>query len=43
VKTGDLDRAERLAEELCMDGYEVEEAKALVRELRGRREAAMGS
>lgn len=41
VKTGDLDRAERLAEELCMDGYEVEEAKALVRELRGRREAVM--
>ncbi|OAG42747.1 hypothetical protein AYO21_03030 [Fonsecaea monophora] len=38
VKTGDLDRAERLAEELCMDGYEVEEAKGLVREVRGRRE-----
>ena len=39
----DLDRAERLAEELCMDGFEVEEAKGLVREIRGRREAmAMG-
>ncbi|KIX94183.1 uncharacterized protein Z520_10210 [Fonsecaea multimorphosa CBS 102226] len=37
VKTGDLDRAERLAEELCMDGYEVEEAKGLVREVRGKR------
>lgn len=43
VKTGDLDRAERLAEELCMDGYEVEEAKGLVREIRGRREAASGA
>lgn len=35
---GDLDKAESLAEELCMDGYEVEEAKGLVREIRGRRE-----
>ncbi|EXJ93828.1 anaphase-promoting complex subunit 8 [Capronia coronata CBS 617.96] len=43
VKTGDLDRAERLAEELCMDGYEVEEAKGLVREVRGRREGLLGS
>jgi anaphase-promoting complex subunit 8 len=43
VKTGDLDRAERLAEELCMDGYEVEEAKGLVREVRGRREGMLGS
>ena len=39
VKRGDLDMAELLAEELCMDGYEVEEAKGLVREVRGRREA----
>ncbi|KAF7507304.1 hypothetical protein GJ744_010738 [Endocarpon pusillum] len=39
VRRGDLDRAERLAEELCVDGYEVEEAKGLVREVRGRREA----
>jgi len=38
-RKGDLDRSERLAEELCMDGYEVEEAKGLVREVRGRREA----
>lgn len=38
-KNNDLDRAERLAEELCMDGFEVEEAKGLVREVRGRREA----
>ncbi|KAL2394057.1 Anaphase-promoting complex subunit 8 [Exophiala dermatitidis] len=43
VKTGDLDRAERLAEELCMDGYEVEEAKGLVREVRGRREGLLES
>lgn len=38
-KQNDLDRAEQLAEELCMDGFEVEEAKGLVREVRGRREA----
>ena len=38
VRSGDLERAERLAEELCMDGWEVEEAKGLVREVRGRRE-----
>lgn len=38
IKTGELERAEKLAEELCMDGYEVEEAKGLVREVRGRRE-----
>jgi anaphase-promoting complex subunit 8 len=39
VQRGDLVVAERLAEELCVDGYEVEEAKGLVREVRGRREA----
>jgi anaphase-promoting complex subunit 8 len=39
VRNGDLVIAERLAEELCVDGYEVEEAKGLVREVRGRREA----
>ncbi len=39
VQRGDLDMAERLAEEMCVDGYEVEEAKGLVREVRGRREA----
>jgi len=66
LKQGDLDRTERLAEELCMDGYEVvslpalaaivrsmwrlmnlfplqEEAKSLVREVRGRREGIAGS
>ncbi|KIW18048.1 hypothetical protein PV08_02335 [Exophiala spinifera] len=42
VRIGDLDRAERLAEELCMDGYEVEEAKGLVREVRGRRGGMLG-
>ena len=42
-RRGDLDHAEKLAEELCMDGYEVEEAKGLVREVRGRREAEAGS
>ncbi|KAK4945084.1 Anaphase-promoting complex subunit 8 [Elasticomyces elasticus] len=40
MKKDDLDKAERLAEELCIDGYEVEEAKGLVREVRGKREAA---
>lgn len=43
ARNGDLDRAERLAEELCMDGYEVEEAKGLVREVRGRRGGMVGS
>lgn len=38
-KNRDLDKAERLAEELCMDGFEVEEAKGLIREVRGSREA----
>lgn len=41
-KSDDLDRAERLAEELCMDGFEVEEAKGLIREVRGRRDAIGG-
>lgn len=40
-KVGDLDKSERLAEELCMDGFEVEEAKSLVREVRGKREAGV--
>jgi anaphase-promoting complex subunit 8 len=40
-KISDLDRAERLAEELCMDGFEVEEAKSLAREVRGRKNFAM--
>lgn len=41
-KSMDLERAERLAEELCMDGFEVEEAKSLAREVRGRKNFAMG-
>ncbi|KAL8735009.1 MAG: hypothetical protein Q9166_001134 [cf. Caloplaca sp. 2 TL-2023] len=36
---GDTARAMELANELCEDGYEVEEAKALVRDLRARMEA----
>lgn len=39
LRQAGLDIAERLAEELCVDGYEVEEAKGLIREVRGRREA----
>lgn len=42
-KNDNLERAERLAEELCMDGFEVEEAKGLVREVRGRKEALNGN
>lgn len=42
-KAMDLERAERLAEELCMDGFEVEEAKSLVREVRGRKNFALSS
>ncbi|RMZ90827.1 hypothetical protein DV736_g1926, partial [Chaetothyriales sp. CBS 134916] len=42
LRTGDLDKSERLAEELCMDGYEAEEAKSLVREVRGLRDADPG-
>jgi anaphase-promoting complex subunit 8 len=37
---GDLDRADQLASELCQDGIEVEEAKALMRDVRARREGA---
>ncbi|KAL8751461.1 MAG: hypothetical protein Q9184_006064 [Pyrenodesmia sp. 2 TL-2023] len=36
---GEMQRAGELANELCEDGYEVEEAKALVRDLRARAEA----
>lgn len=39
-RQNDLDRAERLCEELCMDGFEVEESQAMLREIRGRREAS---
>ncbi|CZR70214.1 related to cell division control protein CDC23 [Phialocephala subalpina] len=38
MKTGDYTRAMQLAGELCQDGVEVEEAKALVREVRVRLE-----
>ena len=40
MRTADYDTANRLATELCQDGVEVEEAKALVREVRSRLEAA---
>ena len=36
MRTGDYNRAMQLATELCQDGIEVEEAKALVREVRVR-------
>ncbi|KAH7310329.1 anaphase promoting complex subunit 8 [Rhexocercosporidium sp. MPI-PUGE-AT-0058] len=39
MRTGDYNRAMQLATELCQDGVEVEEAKALVREVRVRQEA----
>lgn len=38
LRGGDLDRADQLAGELCQDGVEVEEAKALMRDVRARRE-----
>lgn len=38
LKYGDLDRADLLAGELCQDGIEIEEAKALMRDVRARRE-----
>lgn len=40
LRNGDLDRADHLAGELCQDGMEVEEAKALMRDIRARREDA---
>lgn len=39
---GNLRRAMQLASELCEDGVEVEEAKALIRDLRARTEAEAG-
>jgi anaphase-promoting complex subunit 8 len=36
MRTGDYEAANRLANELCQDGVEVEEAKALIREVRSR-------
>ncbi|EPS34938.1 hypothetical protein PDE_09903 [Penicillium oxalicum 114-2] len=38
LRNGDLNRADQLAGELCQDGMEVEEAKALMRDIRARRE-----
>ncbi|KAK1149062.1 Anaphase-promoting complex subunit 8 [Aspergillus melleus] len=38
LRTGDLERADQLASELCQDGVEVEEAKALMRDVRARQE-----
>ncbi|GIK00769.1 anaphase-promoting complex subunit 23 [Aspergillus viridinutans] len=38
LRHGDLERADQLAGELCQDGVEVEEAKALMRDVRARRE-----
>lgn len=40
MRTSDYTTANRLATELCQDGVEVEEAKALVREIRSRVEAS---
>lgn len=39
MRTEDYDTANRLASELCQDGVEVEEAKALIREVRSRMKA----
>ncbi|KAJ5626594.1 Cdc23 [Penicillium herquei] len=38
LRHGDLDRADQLAGELCQDGFEVEEARALMSDVRARRE-----
>ncbi|CRG87501.1 Anaphase-promoting complex subunit 8 [Talaromyces islandicus] len=38
LRHGDLTRADQLAGELCQDGIEVEEAKALMRDVRARKE-----
>lgn len=43
LRNEDLERADALAAELCQDGVEVEEAKALIREVRAMREGALGS
>lgn len=39
MRTEDYPTAQRLATELCQDGVEVEEAKALIREVRSRIDA----
>ncbi|KAI5310896.1 Anaphase-promoting complex subunit 23 [Ascosphaera atra] len=41
LKHDDLDRADQLASELCQDGIEVDEAKALIRDVRARKEGDM--
>lgn len=38
LRNGDLERADFLAGELCQDGIEVEEAKALMRDVRARKD-----
>ncbi|KAJ5089058.1 Cdc23 [Penicillium argentinense] len=40
LRREELDRADQLAGELCQDGMEVEEAKAIMRDVRARREEA---
>jgi anaphase-promoting complex subunit 8 len=40
MRAEDYETANRLAMELCQDGVEVEEAKALIREARSRMELA---
>lgn len=42
MRTSDYTVAHRLATELCQDGVEVEEAKALVREVRSRLDSSEG-
>lgn len=42
MRNGDFERADILSGELCQDGFEVEEAKALMRDIRARREGGDG-
>ncbi|RKF78557.1 Anaphase-promoting complex subunit 8 [Golovinomyces cichoracearum] len=42
MRTGDYEKALQLGTELCQDGIEIEEAKALVKETRMRRMVAIG-
>ena len=42
MRSGDFSTAMKLATELCQDGVEVEEAKALIREVRSRHQASGG-
>ncbi|POS87341.1 hypothetical protein EPUL_001747 [Erysiphe pulchra] len=43
MRTGDYEKALQLGTELCQDGIEIEEAKALVKETRMRRMVAVGT